>query len=255
MNKNIQTMVETLEDNEFLLPVGYTDSDGNVHRRGTLRPMTGETEEAIADPKVRDNGGKVITELLYSVVESLGTLPRINKDVIRDLCTIDRDYLLLKNRQVSLGDTTSYDEVCPHCRGRNAITINLADMPVTYMDEEEPKEITFELYNGILDKGTIHRTITILLPTGRIQEKVAQIVRSNPAQATTAMLQLITKKIGTLEYLSPEVFKKMTKKDRDLISNKLAEVNYGTKLSATVVCTECGTDFETSIPLSALLGE
>lgn len=255
MNENIQTMIDTLDDNQFLLPVGYTDGDGVLHRIVTLRPMTGETEEAIADPKVRDNGGKIITELLYSVIESIEGITRINKDIIRDLSTIDRDFLLLKNRQVSLGDETTYDDVCPHCRGRNSVTINLVEMPIEYLGDEEPKEITFDLYNGVMDKGVLHKTTTIIIPTGRIQERVAQIIRSNPAQATTAMLQLITKKIGTLEYLNPDVFKKMTKKDRDLISNKLAEFSAGTKLSATVICTECGEDFETSIPIQALLGE
>ena len=64
MSENIKTIMEGLGENEFILPVGYKDMDGVVHRTVTLRPMTGETEEAIADPKIRDNGGKIITDSL-----------------------------------------------------------------------------------------------------------------------------------------------------------------------------------------------
>jgi hypothetical protein len=256
MSKNIKTIMNGLGENEFVLPVGYKDKDGVVHRTVTLIPMTGETEEAIADPKVRDNGGKIITSLLESVVEKIGTLPRVNKEVIRDLTTIDRDFLLIKNRQVSLGDNISYIDNCPHCRAKNEINVNLANIEPKYLEDEEGRELTFDLPIGYKDaSGTVHKEITITLPTGRVQERVAQMVRANPAQATTVMLQLITLKLGTLEFINPDVFKKMTKKDRDFISNKLSELEVGVKFDTEVICSECGSEFVTAIPLQSLLGE
>lgn len=256
MSENIKTIMNELGENEFLLPVGLKDKDGVVHRTITLTPMTGETEEAIADPKVRDNGGKIITALLESVTEKIGTLPRVTKDTIRDLTTIDRDFLLIKNRQVSLGDNISYIDNCPHCRAKNEIHVNLANIEPKYLENEEDRELTFDLPIGYKDaNGTVHKEITITLPTGRVQERVAQMVRANPAQATTAMLQLITLKLGTLEFINPDVFKKMTKKDRDFISNKLSELEVGVKFDTEVMCSECGSDFTTSIPLQSLLGE
>ena len=256
MSENIKTIMNELGENEFLLPVGLKDKDGVVHRTITLTPMTGETEEAIADPKVRDNGGKIITALLESVTEKIGTLPRVTKDTIRDLTTIDRDFLLIKNRQVSLGDNISYIDNCPHCRAKNEIHVNLANIEPKYLENEEDRELTFDLPIGYKDaNGTVHKEITITLPTGRVQERVAQRVRANPAQATTAMLQLITLKLGTLEFINPDVFKKMTKKDRDFISNKLSELEVGVKFDTEVMCSECGSDFTTSIPLQSLLGE
>ena len=256
MSENIKTIMNELGENEFVLPVGLKDKDGVVHRTITLTPMTGETEEAIADPKVRDNGGKIITALLGSVIEKIGTLPRVTKDTIRDLTTIDRDFLLIKNRQVSLGDNISYIDNCPHCRAKNEIHVNLANIEPKYLENEEDRELTFDLPIGYKDaNGTVHKEITITLPTGRVQERVAQMVRANPAQATTAMLQLITLKLGTLEFINPDVFKKMTKKDRDFISSKLSELEVGVKFDTEVMCSECGSEFVTSIPLQSLLGE
>lgn len=256
MTENIKTMIEQLNDNEFILPVGYVDSEGIVHRKVTLAPMTGETEEAIADPKVRDNGGKVITELLYSVVESIDGIPRINKDIIRDLTTIDRDFLVVQNRKVSFGEELSFDDLCPHCKGRNTISLNINDLETKYLPDDAQREFTFDIPNGVRDKaGELHKTVTIVLPTGRTQEKVMQIIRSNPAQATTAMLQLITVRIGTMEYIYPEIFRKMTKKDRDFISEKLAEVEAGVDIRVNTVCSECGSEFTTTIPLTSFMGE
>lgn len=256
MTENIKSIMEQLEVNEFLLPVGYTDGEGVLHRTVKLKPMTGETEEAIADPKVRDNGGKLITELLFSVVEKVGTVKKVNREILRDLTAIDRDFLLIKNAQVSLGDEISYVDVCPHCKAKNEVTVNLEELPVTYMDAEEERELTFELPNGYVDRdGKVHKKITVILPTGRVQERVAQVVRANPAQATTLMLQLITKKLGDLDFINPDVFKTMTKKDRDFISKKLAEINAGVKFSHEVICSDCGGEFTSSIPLQSLLGE
>lgn len=256
MSNNIKSMMEQLSENEFLLPVGYQDAEGVLHRVIKLKPMTGHTEEAISDPKVRDNGGKMMTELFFGVIESLGSVRKLNREVIRDLTTIDRDFLLIKNAQVSVGDEVSYLDTCPHCKGKNEVTVNIAELPVDYLEEDAERELTFDLPNGYIDRdGKKHKKITVILPTGRVQERVAQIIRANPAQATTLMLQLITKKLGDLDFLNPDVFKSLTKKDRDFISKKISEVEAGLSFSHDVYCSECGGEYSSSIPFSALLGE
>lgn len=247
---------DVLEDSQFELPVGYRDEDGVLHKIVTLTPMTGETEEDIADAKVRENGGKLVTALLNSVVVSIGTIKRVNKDIIRSLSVQDRDFLMLVNRYNSLGEEINYEDTCPHCRQKNNISINLRDIPVVYTKAEDSVDMTFDLPVGITDgMGVVHKEITITIPTGMVQERVAPLARANPAQATTIMLQLITKKLGTLAFINPDTFKKMTKKDRDFISNKMSEFKVGAEMSSDTQCSTCGAEFETNIPIMALLGE
>ena len=256
MDKKIKTMMNELGDNEFVLPVGFIDQEGVEHRVVKLTPMTGETEEAIADPKVKDNGGKIITTLLASVVSEIGTLPRVTKEMIRELTTIDRDFLLVKNRQVSLGDEVEFVDTCHACGAKNEVNVDLTKIEAKYLQKSEDREQTFELPNGYVDAGgKNHKKITITLPTGRIQERVAQVVRGNVASATTIMLQLITIKLGDLEFINPDVFRKMTKKDRNFISNRLTDIEAGIDFSSVVYCSDCGAEFTTSIPLQSLLGE
>lgn len=256
MKDNIKAILEQLGDDEFLLPVGYLDDEGVLHRRVKLTPMTGESEEMMSDAKVRDNAGKMITELLLSVVEELGTVKKVNREVLRELATKDRDFLILKNAQVSVGDEISFVDSCPHCKGKNEITVDIAGIEVKYMDTEEPREFTFELPNGYKDReGKVHKKITVRLPNGRVQERIATVLRANPAQAVSMMLQLITKKLGDIDFINPEVFKKMTKKDRDFISKQLDKVEVGVSFNLDATCSSCGADYTTVIPLANLLGE
>jgi hypothetical protein len=256
MNSNIKSMLAGLEDNQCILPVGYVDDEGVLQREVTLAPMTGETEEAIGDPKIKDNAGKIVTELLNGVITKFGTMRKVNKDVIRGLTAIDRDYLVLKNRQVSIGDIMEYTDTCPICGRKTNVRVDLTSLEVVYMDDDEPKEFKVTLFHGVPNKdGVIQKEATIVLPNGMAQEKIAQIIRSNPAQATTAMLQFITKSIGDIEFISAETFRKMTKKDRDLISARLDEVKAGVKFSVEVICAECGGEFTTYFPMSSLMGE
>ena len=107
--------VTNLEDNEFELPIGYMDRDGVLHKTFKLREMTGKVDESIADKKVRTNAGKIVTELIYGVVEQLGTLPKIDRNIIKQLTNTDRDYIVLMNYLYSLGETIEYTETCPYC--------------------------------------------------------------------------------------------------------------------------------------------
>ncbi|MBO8161156.1 MAG: hypothetical protein H0Z24_05920 [Thermosipho sp. (in: Bacteria)] len=247
-----------LEENRFKLPVGYLDSEGVVHNIVTLTPITGEVEEKMQQPKIRENSGKVITELLFGIVESLGSIKKVNKEILRDLTTIDRDFLILANAIVSFGkdvEPLKFVHKCPYCKAKNEIEVNLLDLEVNGLEDYQ-REWTFELKNGIKDsEGKIHKQITVQLPTGRVQERIAPIMTTNTASAITMMLQLITKKLGELPYLTPDTFKKMTKRDRDYISKFLADLNLGVNFEVTTTCYDCGETLETVIPISALLGE
>lgn len=252
---NQQVNTDYLEEDEFRLPVGFIDSEGRFINTIKLRPMTGETDEAIASPKVRDNGGKLVTELIYSVTERLGNSEKVNKDQIRQLSSVDRDYILLKNRQVSMGEDFTYVDKCPHCGGSNQVSVNIPSVPVTYLDKDAPRTVTFELKDGVLAEGTVHKTITIQIPNGYVQERIAPMARTNPAQATTSMLAMITKDIVGVKYIDANVFRKMTKRDRNLIQKKLEELGNCLELATTITCASCGAEYKSYFPITSLMGE
>lgn len=253
---NERTIKEVLDDNEFELPIGYTDSDGVLHKTALLKEMTGEVDEAIADQKVRTNAGKMVTEALNGVVERLGTMKRTNKDTIRNLSNVDRDFLLLMNHKVSIGDEIEWLDICPKCDGKFEVHIQIDSIPVKYMTQDEPKIIDLELPSGVKDaEGKVYKKMQISIPTGLVQERIFPLIQQNPNQAVTQMLAIITESIEGLSHYNFETFRKMTKKDRKYIQEQIGKIEVGADLSPEVSCANCGHNYKSTIPVMTLLGE
>ena len=71
---------------DFVLPRGYVDGEGVVHREGTMRLATARDElMPLLDPKVREHEAFMSLVLLARVVTKLGTLPQVDDQVIGGL--------------------------------------------------------------------------------------------------------------------------------------------------------------------------
>ncbi len=78
----------------FVLPRGYVDHNGTLHRRGTMRLATAMDEIApLRDPRVRQNHAYLTVILLARVVTQLGTMPMIDTAVIEGMFTSDIAFL------------------------------------------------------------------------------------------------------------------------------------------------------------------
>ncbi len=65
-------------DFEFELPRGFVDSEGQLHRKGTMRLATALDEiEPLNDPRVQANEAYLVILLLSRVVISLGNVPAV----------------------------------------------------------------------------------------------------------------------------------------------------------------------------------
>ena len=90
---------------EFVLPKGYVDGEGNVHRNGVMRLATAADEILpLKDPRVQQNGGYLSIILLSRVVTKLGTLPSISTRVIENLY-----------QRINMEDVPAYHITCPKC--------------------------------------------------------------------------------------------------------------------------------------------
>jgi hypothetical protein len=101
---------------EFVLPRGYVDQDGNVHRQGTMRLSTAIDEIApLRDPRVRDNQAYLTVVILSRVITRLGTLADVNTGVVESIFSADLAYLQNFYRQINENGTTETDTTCPAC--------------------------------------------------------------------------------------------------------------------------------------------
>jgi len=107
---------------DFVLPRGYVDADGRVHREGTMRLATARDELVpLLDPKVRENDAFLSLVLLARVVTKLGDVPTIDDQVMGGLWATDLAFLQDLYRQINSEGHTLIEVTCPSCSTNFAV--------------------------------------------------------------------------------------------------------------------------------------
>ncbi|MCP2729164.1 phage tail assembly protein [Symplocastrum sp. BBK-W-15] len=102
----------------FILPQGYLDSEGNIHREGIMRLATAYDEiTPLRDPRVQANPGYLVIILLSRVITQLGTVTPINPRTIEGLFSADLVYLQDFYQRINQNGNTRFQVTCPHCQG------------------------------------------------------------------------------------------------------------------------------------------
>ena len=95
---------------DFMLPKGYVDANGDLHRAGKMRLATAADEILpLRDPRVQQNPSYLSIILLSRVITKLGTLPAVNNKVIEDLFTMDLAYLQDMYQRIKASDAYNED--------------------------------------------------------------------------------------------------------------------------------------------------
>lgn len=101
---------------EFVLPKGFIDNTGTMHRKGIMRMATAMDEIGpLRDARVRNNQAYLTIILLARVVTRLGTLTGsdINTGVMEKLFSADLAYLQALYNRINSSNLES--TVCPTC--------------------------------------------------------------------------------------------------------------------------------------------
>lgn len=101
---------------EFVLPRGYVDDSGNLHRKGTMRLATAMDEIApMKDLRVRSNQAYFSIVLLSRVISRLGTLDEVNTGMIENMFAADFSYLQDFYRRINENGHPNVPALCPNC--------------------------------------------------------------------------------------------------------------------------------------------
>lgn len=93
-NKNWDLIKIFQTEYEFILPKGYVDDDGNLHRNGIMRLATSADEILPQnDPRAQQNPAYLTIILLSRVITRLGDLDNVNPSIIEDLFASDLAFL------------------------------------------------------------------------------------------------------------------------------------------------------------------
>ena len=119
------TATELRTEFPFVLPRGYVDGGGNVHRQGTMRLATAKDEIVpLRDPRVRENEAYLTVLLLSRVITRLGTLQDVHPGILENMFASDLAFLQDLYRRINQEGTTQAAVACPACR--HEFTVEMA---------------------------------------------------------------------------------------------------------------------------------
>lgn len=251
-----------VREHDVELPVGHLDEDGRLHRVATLRKMTGHEEALLADRKLRANGGRLVTELLAGCLRRLGEVAPVSRQVVGELTSPDRNFLLLELRKLTFGSELEASYTCPSCRETTVSLEDLESFPVRHSDASGAPEVTVELVDGYLDQGkdAWYDAMRFRLPTGVDEERVAVTARDNPSRGTNALLaRCLVAVTGDgqdmpeprRQALGTKLLSDLTMGDRARIERAFRDQMPGLDLTRDLDCEACGRPIHTSLDLTS----
>ena len=125
---------------EFELPCGYLHTD-KVLDIVELRELTGVEEDILASRKISNDSklNKVLVNCINILRDKESSIVIKDKaklsEIVPKMATGDRLFLLIRLRQVSLGDNFEFQTICPECKKKQNFIVNLNDLKVLKLPE------------------------------------------------------------------------------------------------------------------------
>ena len=109
----------------FVLPRGYVDGAGAVHREGVMRLATARDELIpLRDDRVRENPSYLTVVLLARVITRIGTITDVHAGVVENMFAADLAFLQDLYRRVNTEGHTRAAVTCPACEHRFAVDVS-----------------------------------------------------------------------------------------------------------------------------------
>ncbi|MET0622209.1 MAG: hypothetical protein ABW250_04425 [Pyrinomonadaceae bacterium] len=245
----------------FVLPGGYVDTHGAAHEEVELVPLTGFDEEMLARARPNEVAARLVTRLLARCVRRVGTLEGADAArAVADLCAGDRDFLVIKLREMTGGPKLAVVLRCPGegCGRPMDLELMLDEIEV----ERRPLRRRFfelELSDEAAYRdagGAVHKRAEFRLPTGADQEALAALTRADLGLARRHLFARCLRRVGDFGEVDEGLVALLPERALEEIEARMAELAPDLTLELEAACPECGSRFETRLNLvELLLGE
>ena len=110
---------------EFMLPKGYMDHTGQIHRKGKMRLATaGDEIGSTRDPRVLSNPSYLTIVILGKVVTELEGVEMVSASLIEKLYTADLAFLQDMYQRINDIEPPKMQAVCPACGEAFEVPLN-----------------------------------------------------------------------------------------------------------------------------------
>lgn len=229
------------------LPGGYFDDDGTLHRTAELQELSGRDEELLVGRSASSSATRV-SEVLSRCVARIGWVEPVTTDVARELLVADRQFLLLKLREISIGSQIDGTVPCPwpDCGAKVDVDFSTTDVPVSAAEDRMPTH-TIELpEDAWVDDGAPapSHSVTFRLPNGADQEALEGIVAHNPAEALAALFDRCVVVVPAPDGASQRFeADRLSSRGRLVLERAMEERAPSVSLEMSMTCPGCGRGF------------
>lgn len=215
----------------------YNSFTGDITNTAEIRELNGVDEEALS--KITDYGRGLLAILQRGTVK-IGE-EDATKDVLDQLLSGDREYLIMKIRIATFGEEIELNGPCPHCETENKFVINLED-DVKLDRLEDPSERSFAVNCKVGE-------VIVEYPTGATQRKLITATDKTAAELDSMLLRDCILSINGVPLVNADQVKQLSMQDRRTLLTAITTKNPGPDLaSLEKSCPSCG--LEVPIPLS-----
>ena len=203
-----------------------------------LRELTGVEEELLTNAKLL-RSGDAINMILRNCMLQLGDKSDVSINDVLDLLAGDRLFILVKLRQISLGDEMTLKLTCPNsnCQGISQVPVNLEELPVTSYPTEREFSCTLPGSGSVVKFGYLD---------GHMEKRLAAL-----PEATISQGMLI--RILDIDGNAPnkKTVTEMSLKDRQALRGAMLSVDGGVDTTVDTNCEHCGQPIRTRVEADA----
>jgi hypothetical protein len=225
-----------------VLPGGYWDTAGQLHREFELGTLTGREEELLAQTRLPQTA-VLVTEVLSRCLRRLGEISPVPPEVASQLLVADRHYLLLQLRLATFGQLVRGSLACPwpDCGEWVGIDFSISDVPVTEPPHRAP---THSMTLPAAWTGRAEAVdVAFRLPNGGDQEELSGLAATNEAEALTLLLSRCIQRIGSDGPAARDQVAALPAVARAGIEERMRYLAPRIELTMEAACTGCGRSF------------
>lgn len=229
----------TYNEKEVILPSGYTDPEGVLHKEVVIRELSGEEEEILLNADSSKNG-----QLLNKILDKVAKLKnRPELKFVESLLLTDQLFLLVQARALSFGKDYKFGLDCPQCKTKANLSVDLESLE--FVGAENP---------------ALHETVE--LPNSKVQVKFKKHQGKDQANLSKLMNnggadkinQLLLYRIQEVRYNDQvidktEALKKVPASDRKFIREYMAKSEGSAETAIDYQCVNCSHKMTIPLPI------
>lgn len=231
------------DESVVLLPGGYVDDSGTLHREVELAEVTGDVEYFVANLSEKSHTSSRVTAILSKCIRRIGSrgeTGEVGVSLARGLLTGDRDYLMLKLREKTFGRKVTCVLRCPD---------QACGQPMDLLFDTSAFEfssaVTRAFFEARITSGDEGVDVEFRLPTGDDQEALAELFTSDQSAAADELLVRCLRRVGSSSPVDPSVVASFSEEARSQLEDEMGRLAPRVEIELEAQCPECKRTFET----------